>query len=162
MQKELFIFSLSIIKSSFLSWFFLFKHAVALYLGFALKFWQALKKEDFNFALREMQVYFAGLPYVDGFLRKLENVSNWDGFCEWSMMLLVNILNVCAHTLERCIGDRADIVIKKPDPIYVIELKVNGTAQETLDQIEKNGYATPYLTDGRNVVRAGVKFLTKP
>lgn len=78
------------------------------------------------------------------------------------MMLLVNILNVCAHTLERCIGDRADIVIKKPDPIYVIELKVNGTAQETLDQIEKNGYATPYLTDGRNVVRAGVKFLTKP
>ena len=53
------------------------------------------------------------------------------------------------------------MVVKMPDTIYVIELKVNGTAQEALDQIEKNGYAAPYLTEGRNVVKAGVKFSTK-
>lgn len=129
--------------------------------GFALKFWQALKKDDLDLALREMQAYFAGLPYVDGFKKKLEDVSNLEGFYEWSMMLIFNMLNVYVQTQVRCAGGRADMVVKLPDTIYVIELKVNGTAQEAMDQIEKNGYATPYLTDGRKVVKAGVKFSTK-
>jgi hypothetical protein len=129
--------------------------------GFALKFWQALKKDDLHLALREMQAYFAGLPYVDGFKKKLEDVSNLEGFYEWSMMLIFNMLNVYVQTQVRCAGGRADMVVKMPNTIYVIELKVNGTAQEAMDQIEKNGYATPYLTDGRKVVKAGVNFSTK-
>lgn len=129
--------------------------------GFALKFWQALRKNDLNLALREMQAFFAGLPYVDGFKKKLENVSNLEGFYEWSMMLIFNMLNVYVQTEVRCAGGRADLVVKMPDVIYVIELKVNGTAQQAIDQIEKNGYANPYLTDGRKVVKVGVKFSTE-
>ena len=129
--------------------------------GFALKFWQALRKNDLNLALREMQAFFAGLPYVDGFKKKLENVSNLEGFYEWSMMLIFNMLNVYVQTEVRCAGGRADFVVKMPDVIYVIELKVNGTAQQAIDQIEKNGYANPYLTDGRKVVKVGVKFSTE-
>ena len=45
-----------------------------------------------------------------------------------------------------------------PDTIYVFELKVNGTAQEALEQIESNGYAIPYQSDGRKLVKVGVKF----
>jgi hypothetical protein len=48
-----------------------------------------------------------------------------------------------------------------PNTIYVIKLKVNSTAQEAIDQIEEKGYATPYITDGRKVVKAGVNFSTK-
>jgi len=40
----------------------------------------------------------------------------------------------------------------------VLELKVNGTAQEALDQINTKGYATPYVTDGRRVLKAGISF----
>lgn len=129
--------------------------------GFALKFWQALRKNDLNLALREMQAFFAGLPYVDGFKKKLENVSNLEGFYEWSMMLIFNMLNIYVQTEVRCAGGRADLVVKMPDVIYVIELKVNGTAQQAIDQIEKNGYVNPYLTDGRKVVKVGVKFSTE-
>ncbi len=129
--------------------------------GFALKFWQALKKNDLDLALREMQTFFAGLPYVEGFKKKLEDVSNVEGFYEWSMMLIFNMLNVYVQTQVRCAGGRADLVVRMPDTIYVIELKVNGTAQEALDQIEQKGYATPYLTDGRKVVKVGVKFSTE-
>ena len=129
--------------------------------GFALKFWQALKKHDLDLALREMQTFFAGLPYVEGFKKKLEDVSNVEGFYEWSMMLIFNMLNVYVQTQVRCAGGRADLVVRMPDTIYVIELKVNGTAQEALDQIEQKGYATPYLTDGRKVVKVGVKFSTE-
>ena len=37
-------------------------------------------------------------------------------------------------------------------------MKVNGTAQEALDQINSKGYALPYQTDHRKVVKVGVLF----
>ncbi len=45
-----------------------------------------------------------------------------------------------------------------PDATYVFELKVNGTAQEALDQINSRGYFLPYETEGREVVKVGVQF----
>ena len=45
-----------------------------------------------------------------------------------------------------------------PDATYVFELKVNGTAQEAVNQIDRKGYATPYQTEGRKVVKVGVQF----
>ena len=45
-----------------------------------------------------------------------------------------------------------------PATTYVFELKVNGTAQQTLDQINSKGYFLPYETEGRNVVKIGVAF----
>ena len=57
-------------------------------------------------------------------------------------------------------GGRTDMVVLMPDTIYVMELKVNDTAENALKQINDNGYATPYLTDGRKVVKVGVRFNT--
>lgn len=129
--------------------------------GFALKFWQALKKNDLDLALREMQAFFAGLPYIDGFKKKLEDISNLEAFYKWSMMLIFNMLNVYVQTQVRCSNGRADLVVKMPDTIYVIELKMNGSAQDAINQIERNGYVTPYMADGRKVVKIGMKFSTE-
>ena len=52
--------------------------------GFALKFWQALKKNDIDLAMEEMKAFFAGIPYVEGFKQKLAEVKNYEGFYEWS------------------------------------------------------------------------------
>ena len=62
------------------------------------------------------------------------------------------------QTQVKCARDRADMVVFMPDAIYVIELKINGTAQDALDQIEKKGYARRYATDGRQIVKAGIGF----
>ena len=53
---------------------------------------------------------------------------------------------------------RADMVVFMPDTIYVMELKINGTAQDALDQIESKGYAERYATDGRRIVKVGMGF----
>jgi hypothetical protein len=50
------------------------------------------------------------------------------------------------------------MVVWMPDTTYVFELKVNGTAQQALDQINSKGYALPYITEGRKVVKVGVAF----
>ena len=40
-------------------------------MGFAAKFWRALKNSDIELAMQEMQAYMAGIPYVEGFKQKL-------------------------------------------------------------------------------------------
>ncbi|MBR3559847.1 MAG: AAA family ATPase [Bacteroidales bacterium] len=126
--------------------------------GFAVKFWQALRKNDIDLAMKEMKAYFAGLPYVEGFQKKLEEVKNYEGFYEWSLYLIFSMLNVYVRTQVKCAGGRTDVVVEMPDTTYVLELKANGTAQEALDQINSKNYALPYETEGRQVVKVGVAF----
>ena len=126
--------------------------------GFALRFWQALRKNDLELALQEMKSFLAAVPYVEGFKKKLEESATAEGFYEYTFWLIFNMLNVYTRTQVKCAGGRTDIVVWMPDTIYVLELKVNGTAKEALHQINTKGYATPYATDGRRVVKAGIRF----
>ena len=126
--------------------------------GFALKFWRALKAHGADLAMREMQTFLAGVPYVEGFKKKLESVAVAEGFYEYTMYLIFTMLNFYVHTQVKVAGGRADMVVWMPDTTYVFELKVNGTAQQALAQIDQNSYAIPYQAEGRRVVKVGVKF----
>ncbi|MBO5538973.1 MAG: ATP-binding protein [Prevotella sp.] len=127
--------------------------------GFALKFWRALKKNDINLALEELKAYMAGIPYVEGFKKKLADTARAEGFYEYTLYLIFSMLNVYVRTQVKCSKGRADMVVWMPDAIYVMELKVNDTAEAALRQIEEKGYAKPYYTDGRKVVKVGIRFL---
>ena len=129
--------------------------------GFALKFWKALKANDIDLAMREMKVYLASLPYIEGFKKKLEDISSAEGFYEWTLYLIFSMLNVYVRTQVKCAGGRTDMVVWMPDTIYVLELKADGTAEEALRQIDSNGYATAYTSDNRKVIKVGVSFDTK-
>jgi hypothetical protein len=137
--------------------------------GFALKFWRALKAHDVDLAMREMQGFLAGVPYVEGFKEKLKDVATKErlrvgelcsgmGFYEYTMYLIFAMLNFYVRTQVKVAGGRVDMVVRMPDTTYVFELKVNGTAQEALEQIDQKGYAFAYQTEGRQVVKVGVKF----
>lgn len=129
--------------------------------GFALKFWKALKQRNIDLAMREMQSYLASIPYVEGFKKKLENAVTAEGFYEYTLYLIFSMLNVYVRTQVKCAGGRTDMVVWMPDTIYVFELKAGGTAEEALQQIDDKGYAIPYTTDERKVVKVGVAFDTE-
>ncbi len=124
--------------------------------GFAAKFWRALKRGDIDQAMREMQAYLAGVPYVEGFKQKLKDAATAEGFYEYTMYLIFSMLNVYVRTQVKCAGGRVDMVVWMPDAIYVFELKVGDTAQAALKQIDSRGYSLPYQADGRRVVKVGV------
>ena len=126
--------------------------------GFALKFWRALKKNDIEQAMREMQAYMAGIPYVEGFKKKLEEAATKEGFYEYTLYLIFSMLNVYVKTQVKCAGGRVDMVVWMPDATYVFEMKVSGTAAEALAQIDENSYALPYTTSEKPVVKVGVRF----
>ena len=126
--------------------------------GFAARFWKALRANDTDLALHELKAYLEGLPYVEGFKKKLEEVTVAEGFYEWTFYLIFSMLNVYVQTQVKCARGRADMVVFMPDTIYVMELKLNGTAQDALDQIEEKGYALRYATDGRHIIKVGMGF----
>ncbi len=126
--------------------------------GFAARFWRALRTDDTNLALQELQSYLEGLPYVEGFKKKLEEVATAEGFYEWTFYLIFSMLNVYVQTQVKCAHGRADMVVMMPNAIYVMELKINGTAQDALKQINDRGYARRYATDGRRIVKIGIGF----
>lgn len=55
-------------------------------------------------------------------------------------------------------GGRCDVLVKTPHHIYVIEVKLDGTAQQALDQIHRQRYFQPYLDDRRMKIALGISF----
>jgi hypothetical protein len=55
----------------------------------------------------------------------------------------------------------ADITILSPKYIYIVEIKINGSADAALRQIQEKGYADPFLADKRELIKVGVNFDTQ-
>ena len=53
-----------------------------------------------------------------------------------------------------------DMTVKTKDYIYIFEFKFNKSAEEALAQINEKGYAEPFKSDGRQIVKVGVNFST--
>lgn len=58
------------------------------------------------------------------------------------------------HTSE----GRIDLVVQTTDYIYVMEFKLEGTAEEALHQINEKHYALPFASDPRKLFKIGVNF----
>ena len=54
-----------------------------------------------------------------------------------------------------------DILIQTPDYIYILELKINQTADVALQQIEDKDYARPFAGDPRRLFKIGINFSTQ-
>ena len=127
-------------------------------MGFALKFWRALKQADIHQAMRDMQTYLASIPYVEGFKKKLEEAATAEGFYEYTLYLIFSMLNIYVRTQVKCAGGRIDMVVWMPDTVYVFEFKTHGTAQEALQQIVDRNDAVAYDGINRKTVKVGVVF----
>ena len=56
---------------------------------------------------------------------------------------------------------RMDMLIKTKDYIYILEFKLDKSAEEALQQIEEKQYAKPFEHDGRLIYKIGVNFSSK-
>ncbi len=53
---------------------------------------------------------------------------------------------------------RSDAVVWEKDIIYVFEFKMDGSAKDALEQIDRKDYLIPYQNDGRKLVKVGVNY----
>jgi hypothetical protein len=53
---------------------------------------------------------------------------------------------------------RVDTVVHTKDCIYVMEFKLDGSAQSALQQIREKRYGSPFMEQGKDIIALGVSF----
>lgn len=74
------------------------------------------------------------------------------------LYMTFSFLNLYVYAQVRTAKGRMDILLKTDSSIYVMELKMDGSADEALRQIDDRGYAIPFEADGRRIVKVGINF----
>ena len=76
----------------------------------------------------------------------------------WVIFKMVGLYTEVEHHTS---DGRIDLLIKTQDFIYIIEFKLDKSADEALQQIEDKQYAKPFEHDGRTIYKLGVNFSSK-
>lgn len=74
------------------------------------------------------------------------------------MYLVFKIMGFYTQVERPTSDGRIDAVIQTPDYIYIIECKLDRTADEALRQINDSDYAAPFAMDKRRIYKIGVNF----
>ncbi len=98
-----------------------------------------------------LQSFMAGISY-----HLSENKS--EIYYENNLFIILKLLGFEIMTEVATSCGRIDAVLKTPKYIYVIELKLNGTAEQAIEQIHNKQYDLPYRHDGRQIICLGVSF----
>jgi len=118
--------------------------------SFVIKFVKAVMAGDMEQALTLMRAYLAGVSY------RLANKTERD--VQTIFYLVFSLIGSFIKVEEESAHGRADVVITLPSVVYVMELKLDGSAEAALRQIDDKGYLVPYSADGRRLVKVGVNY----
>ena len=112
---------------------------------------QALDKQDMNAAMQLLQTFLGTVPYC--------NVTNHEGHYQQMLFIIFTLLteymvDVEVHTPK----GRVDIVLLTKTDLYIIELKLNQTAQAAMNQINLKNYSQRFALSGKPITKIGVNF----
>ena len=92
------------------------------------------------------------------FQRK-QDAMECERYFQYTFYLIVKMLGFYSTVAEKETSEgRIDCVVECPAYVYIIEFKLNGSAEAALKQIEDKGYAKPYAADNRKVIALGINF----
>lgn len=100
--------------------------------------------------MQRMKAFFADTSY--------QVVGNAELYFQNAMYLVFKIMGFYTQVERPTSDGRIDAVIQTPDYIYIIECKLDRTADEALRQINDSDYAAPFAMDKRRIYKIGVNF----
>ena len=111
------------------------------------------KIEDF---MRKMTSLLSSVTYR--FQRKQDSFE-CERYFQYTFYLIMQMIGHYNTMVEKETSEgRIDCVVECPEYVYVMEFKMDGSAQSALEQIRERGYTKPYLADKRKVFSIGVNF----
>jgi len=112
--------------------------------------------DDLPTFIEAIKTFFAGIPYH--LAEKEEGLEKKERHYHVILYTLLVAFGADIWAEEAPAKGRSDIVLKMPNRIYVVELKMDDTAENALAQIDQRGYADKYRLDGRPVTKVGIAF----
>lgn len=118
-----------------------------------------LERGDTNAFRLSLTAFLASIPYDShGSLKDIDITEKHFQYTFYLLLRLIGVYCKAIHCENRQSYGRVDCTLEMDDYVYIFEFKMDGTTQEALEQIERNGYAKPYLADSRKVICIGVNF----
>ena len=114
------------------------------------RFVQELRKGEIDAFMERFESFFADFPY--------ELNDRTERHYQVVVYLIFKLMGQFTQAEVHSAKGRADAIVQTPDYVYVFEFKLDGTAEEALRQINEKGYAEPFKSDNRKVLKVGVEF----
>ena len=112
-----------------------------------------ITENDMDGAIRFLQTFLDTVPYCDN--------ANSEGHYQQMLYIIFSLmgfyLDVEVHTAK----GRVDLVLHAPQALYIIEIKLNKSAEEAMEQIELKQYDKRFALLNLPVVKVGVNFSTE-
>ena len=116
-----------------------------------IKLRRAIRAGEVDKFMEILKSYLGGIPY---------SLSNGkpEIYYENNLYLIFKMLGFNAQVETQTSEGRIDIALRTPKTIYIIELKLDGTAEQALRQIKEKHYSLPFEIEDRPIVCVGVNF----
>ena len=105
---------------------------------------RAGKVDDFMLRLKALM---ADTPY--------EIIKDLENHYQNVLFIFTKLMGMFTQAEYRTSYGRIDLLITTDKYVYIIELKLDGTAEEALAQINSKEYSLPFVADGREIVKIG-------
>ena len=106
---------------------------------------------------------------AEGFMRRLENffangdyqvMGDLELYFQNTLYVFFRLMGFYVEVERHTTDGRMDILMQTSQYIYILELKLDKSADEALAQIEAKGYAKPFADDARHLFKIGINFST--
>ena len=113
-----------------------------------------IRQGDMDGALRLFQEFLGTVPYC--------NNTNYEGHYQQVLFIIFTLLTHFVVDVEvHTPSGRVDVVMETEDTLYLIELKLNKSAQSAMQQINLKQYDQRFARCGKPIVKVGVNFDAK-
>ena len=114
------------------------------------RFVKSVRQGDPDAFLERLRGFFADTPY--------ELVRDLELHYQNVLFIVFKLVGFYVRAEYHTSNGRVDLVLQTDRYIYVMEFKLDGSAEEALRQIEEKGYARPFASDNRKLFKIGVNF----
>lgn len=113
-----------------------------------------IRQSDMDGALRLLQEFLGTVPYC--------NNTNYEGHYQQVLFIIFTLLTHFVVDVEvHTPNGRVDVVMETEDTLYLIELKLNKSAQAAMQQINLKQYDQRFARCGKPIEKVGVNFDVK-
>ena len=117
------------------------------------KFVREVETGDYDSFFHRLQSFFADTTY--------EVIREQELHYENVLFIVFKLVGFYTKVEYHTNDGRIDLVLQTEKFIYIMEFKLNGTAEEALQQINDKHYALPFEADGRKLFKIGINFSEK-
>lgn len=118
-----------------------------------LKFVREVESGDYDSFFRRLQSFFADTPY--------ELIRDQELHYQNVLFIVFKLIGLYVKAEYHTSQGRIDLVLQTDKFIYVMEFKLEGTAEEALSQINEKNYAQPFAADPRKLFKIGINFSSR-